>query len=1027
MSFFSFCLAIMIIMLHFHFSCVSACPNEERSYLLDFKGGLKDPSGRLRSWQNFNCCQWEGVTCDYHSGHVVALDLKIHHCDQWRCWEREDSYKLSGKIHDSLFNLQYLQQLDLSWNDFRGAAIPPQLVKFQKLTSLNLAGANFGGKIPPELSNITTLRHLNLSENYFNWTAIPSQLAKLQRLTFLSLTSAEIGGEIPLELGNITALRHLDLSRNYFNGTAIPAVLGKLRRLTFLNLADAAIGVEIPLELGNITTLRHLDLSRNSFNWTAIPPQLEKLRRLAFLDLSYAEFGDEIPPELGNITTLRYLDLSAVSPYFSTESAHNLKSRRFEGLIRNLRSLEYLAMRQVNLSTGNDHWSNALSSLSKLKEIELADCGLSGTMTSLLNLTHLSRLYLSGNPFYSPLPAWFQNVSSLVSLHLYSCSLNGSIPSDFMCQSTLRNLDLSYNYHLGGVIPHCIANFSMLETLYLSNNNLTGDLPVFGSLVGRFSSLVYLDASYNQLSGKIPATISELSFARDLDLSNNQLCGPIPDTISKLSSLTYMDLSKNQLSGTIPDTISELFSLRYLDLSNNQLSGTIPHAISKFRQLEKLLLRSNNFTGSISPFVLEIPNLKEVDLSENPLTLNISSSWIPQIAPLEYIGLRSCNLQGEIPVFLSTQFLLEYVDLSDNNIVGNIPTWLWELPSLLGLNLSHNRLEGSLPPVSKYIWRLDLHNNSLHGCIPDLSGFYLDLSDNKFNGSIPRSICSASNEFMFLDLSKNRLTGVIPTNVVRCSYLHILNLAQNHLEGKIPEELGNLTVLQTLNLNENKMRGVIPPSLENCTKLRVFDVGKNRIQGCLPVWIGKLEELRILNLAFNKLQGTFPPELFSLMNLQILDLSHNNFSGHIPKSLGKLNAMANQTQSDEIEMSLGDFRYASGAGPVLEIMFVNQGKQFATFEASSYLGNANLHGPPLENGTLRSGWGERGGQVQSNSTGVTDNDADADELDQWWAVAVGICFGIGFSSVIAILCFKLKWRYRCFSLLDNFIQYLFEH
>ncbi|GLJ42222.1 hypothetical protein SUGI_0874060 [Cryptomeria japonica] len=134
------------------------------------------------------------------------------------------------------------------------------------------------------------------------------------------------------------------------------------------------------------------------------------------------------------------------------------------------------------------------------------------------------------------------------------------------------------------------------------------------------------------------------------------------------------------------------------------------------------------------------------------------------------------------------------------------------------------------------------------------------------------------------------------------------------------------------------------------------------------------------------LSGNIPSNLANLTFLSILNLSYFNLSRLVP-----------------------------------------QVKQFATFEASSYLGNPNLHGWPLENGTLRSRPDETEGQVQWNSTGLVDRDADADEIDQWWAISVGLCFGVGFDSVIAVLCIHPTRRYKFFALLDSAIQYLFEH
>ncbi|XP_065033426.1 uncharacterized protein LOC135665700 isoform X2 [Musa acuminata AAA Group] len=57
----------------------SGCIPAERSALLGFKRGLKDPTNRLSSWVGKDCCKWEGVTCSNHTGHVVKLDLHNPH------------------------------------------------------------------------------------------------------------------------------------------------------------------------------------------------------------------------------------------------------------------------------------------------------------------------------------------------------------------------------------------------------------------------------------------------------------------------------------------------------------------------------------------------------------------------------------------------------------------------------------------------------------------------------------------------------------------------------------------------------------------------------------------------------------------------------------------------------------------------------------------------------------------------------------------------------------------------------------
>lgn len=132
-------------------SISTACIEDERSPLLDFKGGLYLSSGQLSSWRVLNCYKWEGVGYDYHTSHVITLDL---------------SNQLCGEIHPSLFDLQHLQHLDFSWNYFQGISIPPQLSKLQRISFLSLSNVAFGGEVPLVLGNMSSLLHLDLS---YNW------------------------------------------------------------------------------------------------------------------------------------------------------------------------------------------------------------------------------------------------------------------------------------------------------------------------------------------------------------------------------------------------------------------------------------------------------------------------------------------------------------------------------------------------------------------------------------------------------------------------------------------------------------------------------------------------------------------------------------------------------------------------------------------------------------------------------------------------------------------------------------------
>ncbi|KAK1556559.1 hypothetical protein Q3G72_007635 [Acer saccharum] len=118
-------------------------------------------------------------------------------------------------------------------------------------------------------------------------------------------------------------------------------------------------------------------------------------------------------------------------------------------------------------------------------------------------------------------------------------------------------------------------------------------------------------------------------------------------------------------------------------------------------------------------------------------------------------------------------------------------------------------------PDENKVLNIRLSNMDLKGQFPRgfencTSMIGLDLSNNKFSGSIPSDISVRLHWLTTLDLSSNNFSGEIPSGLANCSSLNSLKLNNNRFTGKIPLELGLLNRIKTFSVANNLLTGPVP-------------------------------------------------------------------------------------------------------------------------------------------------------------------------------------------------------------------------
>ncbi|XP_056172673.1 receptor-like protein 35 [Syzygium oleosum] len=782
-------------------------------------------------------------------------------------------------------------------------------------------------------------------------------------------------------------------------------------QVTGLDLSKEGItsGLSNSSSLFRFNYLRMLNLAFNNFQSLEIPSGLGNLTNLVHLNLSNAGFAGQVPIGMSHLTRLVTLDVSLL--YFPGLTSLKLENPNLKMLVGNLSELRELYLDGANVSATGNEWCNALSSsLPKLQVLSMMNCNLSGPIescSSLVNLPFLSVIKLGNNNLSTTVPEFFARFHNLTTLHLSNCGLQGQFPQKIFRVQTLQTLDLSFNQLLQGSLPEFPENGS-LQTLVLSFTNISGGLPYsIGTLRNlsrielQLRNLSYLDLSYNRFS--INATASQASSFPDLGTLKLVSCQlrTLPEFLAGQHRLVFLDLSDNQIEGKIPKWIWKLQDLLYLNLSSNLLDDieTLPRNLTS--TLFVLDLHKNRLRGQTLPLP---PFAAHMDFSSNNFTLVIPLAIGTSLSTAIVFSLSNNNFQGFIPESICEAGYLEVLDLSHNNLTGSIPDCL-VMESLK--NVGNNQIDDVFPCQLKSISSLRvlvLRSNKFYGGVgcPETNGTWkmlqiVDISSNNFSGTL-RAEWLTSWEAMKANVDFNYIHYPILLN----SGLYYQDTISVTIKGLQMELVKILTVFTSIDVSCNNLEGPIPETLGDLKALYVLNISKNAFSGPIPSFLGHLQQLESLDLSWNHLNGTIPTQLTDLNFLSFLNLSYNKLVGCIPAI-----------------------------------------KQFLTFSASSFEGNAGLCGPQLGTYCSSSIGGNLGSckimhektcSIATNGTenagcvptqsDIDDDGENDDSEKKWFYMGIPLGFVVGFWVFCCPLLFIKSWRFAYYRFWD---KVLFRH
>jgi hypothetical protein len=296
------------------------------------------------------------------------------------------------------------------------------------------------------------------------------------------------------------------------------------------------------------------------------------------------------------------------------------------------------------------------------------------------------------------------------------------------------------------------------------------------------------------------------------------------ESVSGSNEITSINLPWNNLSGSISDSITDLVYVERLDFSHNLLDGSIPTEFGLMRSLGQLFLADNAWThysdgvGVITDDMCQNTNMVITADCNYPFSVDVTSVTVspcvictntaPSDTPSELPSVTPSDSPSAVPVIEPSGAPSA---LPSTNPATLAPT--------CDSSIDRSVCDGySLQSTCEVL--IDVYE-SMGGCswVAGSAGSRRHLSGTAwFSGTIVigsldpfcnwtgitcEEDCTESCDVTKLDLSYNNVRGTIPSKLGTLFKLTSIELTGNSLYGEIPSELLNLPFLAVLTLDDN--------------------------------------------------------------------------------------------------------------------------------------------------------------------------------------------------------------------------------